>query len=133
MSAAVAPRRFFRSPYSSRRSGLVRKVYLVVRGGDLYEHIIRQNADPVTGGTWSITNRGCWTVNEDGTPNTAHSLNPVPLFLISNDYKGTLKNGKLADLAVLSQDIFTAPPETLGKTQVLMTFVGGKSVYAAAP
>ncbi len=38
-------------------------------------------------------------INEDGTPNTAHSLNPVPLFLISNDYKGTLKNGKLGDIA----------------------------------
>jgi len=38
-------------------------------------------------------------INEDGTPNTAHSLNPVPLFLISNDFKGHLKPGKLADLA----------------------------------
>jgi predicted amidohydrolase YtcJ len=46
---------------------------------------------------------------------------------------GTLEVGKLADLAVLSQDIFTAPSETLGKTQVLMTFVGGKSVYGAVP
>lgn len=40
-----------------------------------------------------------YMINEDGTPNTAHTLNPVPLFLISNDYKGTLKNGKLGDLA----------------------------------
>lgn len=38
-------------------------------------------------------------VNEDGSPNTQHSLNPVPLFLISNDYKGKLKAGKLGDLA----------------------------------
>jgi 2,3-bisphosphoglycerate-independent phosphoglycerate mutase len=40
-----------------------------------------------------------YMVNEDGTPNTAHTLNPVPLFLISNDYKGALKPGKLGDLA----------------------------------
>ena len=46
---------------------------------------------------------------------------------------GTLEVGKLADLAVLSQDIFTAPPETLGKTQVVMTLVGGKTVYDSAP
>lgn len=46
---------------------------------------------------------------------------------------GTLEVGKLADLAVLSQDIFTAPPETLGKTQVVMTLVGGKRVYGTAP
>jgi 2,3-bisphosphoglycerate-independent phosphoglycerate mutase len=38
-------------------------------------------------------------VNEDGTPNTAHTLNPVPLFVISNDYKGVIKPGKLGDLA----------------------------------
>ena len=37
--------------------------------------------------------------NEDGSPNTAHSLNPVPLFLISNDYKGALQSGKLGDIA----------------------------------
>jgi 2,3-bisphosphoglycerate-independent phosphoglycerate mutase len=40
-----------------------------------------------------------YLINEDGTPNTAHTMNPVPLFLISNDYKGKLKPGKLGDLA----------------------------------
>jgi 2,3-bisphosphoglycerate-independent phosphoglycerate mutase len=40
-----------------------------------------------------------YLVNEDGTPNTAHTLNPVPLFLISNDFKGSLRPGKLADIA----------------------------------
>lgn len=38
-------------------------------------------------------------INDDGTPNTAHTLNLVPLFLISNDYTGELKSGKLGDLA----------------------------------
>jgi predicted amidohydrolase YtcJ len=46
---------------------------------------------------------------------------------------GTLEVGKLADLAVLSQDIFTAPPETLGKTEVVMTLVGGKTVHGSIP
>lgn len=40
-----------------------------------------------------------YMVNDDGTPNTAHTLNPVPLFLISNDYNGKLRDGKLADIA----------------------------------
>lgn len=40
-----------------------------------------------------------YIVNEDGTPNTAHTLNLVPLFLISNDYKGKLHPGKLGDIA----------------------------------
>ena len=38
-------------------------------------------------------------VNADGSPNTAHTLNPVPLFVISNTYKGGVKNGKLGDIA----------------------------------
>jgi predicted amidohydrolase YtcJ len=45
---------------------------------------------------------------------------------------GTLEVGKLADLAVLSQDIFAVPPETVGTTRVLTTMVGGKIVYRAA-
>ena len=37
-------------------------------------------------------------INEDGSPNTAHSLNPVPSILISDDYK-SIKEGILADVA----------------------------------
>lgn len=40
-----------------------------------------------------------YLVNDDGSPNTAHTLNLVPLFLISNEYKGALKAGKLGDIA----------------------------------
>lgn len=38
-------------------------------------------------------------INEDGSPNTAHTTNPVPLFFISNGIKPNLKSGKLADIA----------------------------------
>jgi predicted amidohydrolase YtcJ len=44
---------------------------------------------------------------------------------------GTLEVGKLADLAVLSQDIFTVNPLSIAKTRVTMTLVGGKIVYTA--
>jgi len=37
-------------------------------------------------------------VNADGSPNTAHSMNPVPVFLLDDQYK-TIKDGKLADIA----------------------------------
>jgi 2,3-bisphosphoglycerate-independent phosphoglycerate mutase len=40
-----------------------------------------------------------YEINEDGTPNTAHTLNPVPFFVIDNNWKGTVKNGKLGDIA----------------------------------
>ncbi len=37
-------------------------------------------------------------INADGSPNTAHTINPVPCILIDEKYK-TIKNGKLADIA----------------------------------
>lgn len=40
-----------------------------------------------------------YMINEDGSPNTAHTMNPVPLFLIDNEWKGKLRAGKLADIA----------------------------------
>ncbi|WP_336516062.1 2,3-bisphosphoglycerate-independent phosphoglycerate mutase [Pollutibacter soli] len=40
-----------------------------------------------------------YMINGDGTPNTAHTLNLVPLFVISNSWHGKLKPGKLGDIA----------------------------------
>jgi 2,3-bisphosphoglycerate-independent phosphoglycerate mutase len=40
-----------------------------------------------------------YEINEDGSPNTQHSLNPVPFFIINNEFKGTIKPGKLGDIA----------------------------------
>jgi 2,3-bisphosphoglycerate-independent phosphoglycerate mutase len=40
-----------------------------------------------------------YMINPDGTPNTAHSMNPVPFFIIDKDWKGEIKPGKLGDLA----------------------------------
>ena len=38
-------------------------------------------------------------VNPDGTPNTAHSLNPVPCIYVTENKQATVKNGRLADVA----------------------------------
>lgn len=40
-----------------------------------------------------------YMINEDGSPNTAHTLNPVPFFIIDNEWRGKIKPGKLADIA----------------------------------
>jgi 2,3-bisphosphoglycerate-independent phosphoglycerate mutase len=58
-------------------------------------------------------------INEDGSPNTAHSLNPVPSILISDDYNN-IKEGILADvaptlLAIMGVDI---PKDMTGKVLV---------------
>ncbi len=38
-------------------------------------------------------------INADGTPNTAHSLNPVPFVYISNNKNASVESGRLADVA----------------------------------
>ncbi len=48
----------------------------------------------------------------------------------SDDRLGTLEVGKEADLAVLSQDIFSMKPEEIAKARVVITMVGGKVVFS---
>lgn len=47
----------------------------------------------------------------------------------SENVKGTIAPGKLADFVVLSADIFDMPPEQIEKTEVACTIVGGRIVY----
>ena len=58
-------------------------------------------------------------INPDGSPNTAHSTNPVPCILIDADYK-KIANGKLADLAptILKIMKIKIPAEMTGKVIV---------------
>jgi 2,3-bisphosphoglycerate-independent phosphoglycerate mutase len=58
-----------------------------------------------------------YMINEDGTPNTAHTLNPVPLFLISKDFGAKLRPGKLGDIAptVLAYMGIEIPAEMTGE------------------
>ena len=51
----------------------------------------------------------------------------VPCFV------GRGEGDKRTDLAVRSQDIFAVPVETIGKSRVVTTMVGGKIVYGATP
>ena len=45
--------------------------------------------------------------------------------------RGSIEPGKLADLAVLSQDILAVPPDAIRNTKALMTVLGGKVVHRA--
>ncbi len=57
-----------------------------------------------------------YMINEDGTPNTAHTMNPVPLVIIDKEWRGTVKPGKLGDIAptILSMMHLPVPPEMTG-------------------
>ncbi len=59
-------------------------------------------------------------INEDGSPNTAHTLNLVPLFIIDKDWKGSLKAGKLGDIAptILTYMGIEIPKEMTGNVLI---------------
>jgi 2,3-bisphosphoglycerate-independent phosphoglycerate mutase len=58
-----------------------------------------------------------YMVNADGSPNTAHTMNPVPFFIIDKDWKGGIQPGKLGDLAptILTMMGLEIPAEMTGK------------------
>jgi 2,3-bisphosphoglycerate-independent phosphoglycerate mutase len=59
-------------------------------------------------------------INDDGTPNTAHTTNLVPCILVDDSYKGKLKDGKLGDLAptILTLMGLTIPKQMTGEILV---------------
>lgn len=59
-------------------------------------------------------------INEDGSPNTAHTLNPVPFFIIDKEWKGAIKPGKLGDLAptILTMMNLPIPAEMTGNVLI---------------
>jgi hypothetical protein len=71
------------------------------------------------------------------TPSRAEALRLYTLgsawFSFDETQRGSLETGKLADLAVLSKDYMTVPVDQIGGIESLLTMVGGKIVYDAAP
>jgi 2,3-bisphosphoglycerate-independent phosphoglycerate mutase len=58
-----------------------------------------------------------YMINDDGSPNTAHTKNLVPLFLIDKEFKPALRSGRLSDIAptVLKLMGVAQPTEMSGK------------------
>lgn len=61
-----------------------------------------------------------FAINADGSPNTAHSLNPVPVVHVTSEENTVIKDGVLADVAptILSRLGITQPSEMSGKVLV---------------
>ena len=55
------------------------------------------------------------------------------LFVFEENARGSLAVGKLADLAVLSEDYLTVRTDDIGSIVSLLTMVGGRIVYANGP
>jgi predicted amidohydrolase YtcJ len=89
---------------------------------------------------WMLDGRtvgGLPTRGPDETPTREQALRLYTAgsawFSFDDDRRGTLEPGKWADFAILDQDFFSVPVERIGRTVSLLTVVGGKVVYAAAP
>lgn len=61
-----------------------------------------------------------YAINPDGSPNTAHSLNPVPVILVTKEKGIELEDGILADVAptILRRMMIAAPMEMTGRSLV---------------
>ncbi|HMN91336.1 MAG TPA: 2,3-bisphosphoglycerate-independent phosphoglycerate mutase, partial [Saprospiraceae bacterium] len=62
-----------------------------------------------------------YMINDDGTPNTAHTMNPVPIIYVSKNATGAkVKNGKLGDIAPTIRALLgmPAPPEMDGEVLI---------------
>jgi 2,3-bisphosphoglycerate-independent phosphoglycerate mutase len=60
-------------------------------------------------------------INEDGTPNTAHTTYPVPLILVEKNGTDTIKSGVLGDIAPTILDLLgVEQPKTMTRESLLI-------------
>ena len=59
---------------------------------------------------------------------TLYTINNARIMGVEKE-RGSIEPGKLADLAVLSQDILSVPVDAIRQTKALVTVLGGKVVY----
>jgi 2,3-bisphosphoglycerate-independent phosphoglycerate mutase len=59
-------------------------------------------------------------INKDGSPHTAHSLNPVPVIFVSQEINNKIKNGVLGDIAPTILKLFgiKKPDEMTGEALI---------------
>ena len=114
------------------------KLGLPLGGGTDAHRVMSYN--PFVSLQWMVDGKtvaGMATRDEDQLPSREESLRLYTLgsawFTFDDDRRGSLKAGKLADLAVLSADYLTVPTGEIGALESLLTMVGGRIVYAAGP
>src|SRR5215471_603856 len=114
------------------------KLGIPIGGGTDAHRVMSYN--PFVSLQWMVDGKtvgGMLTRDEDQLPSREESLRLYTLgsawFTFDDDKRGSLKAGKLADLAVLSADYLSVPTGEIGSLESLLTMVGGRIVYAAGP
>jgi predicted amidohydrolase YtcJ len=111
---------------------------LMVGGGTDAHRVMSYN--PFVSLQWMLDGRtvgGMATRDADETPSRAEALRLYTLgstwFTHDESRRGSLRPGKLADLAVLSKDYMTMPVAEIGALESVLTMVGGRIVYGTGP
>jgi len=114
------------------------KIGVPIGGGTDAHRVASYN--PFTSLQWFLDGKtvgGVAIRGAEETPDRAAALRFYTLgsawFSFDENRRGSLEAGKLADLAVLSQDYMTVPVGDIHNTESLLTMVGGRIVYAAGP
>jgi predicted amidohydrolase YtcJ len=128
-------------PDAARRTPPVetaRKMGIVVGAGTDAHRVASYN--PFTALQWLLDSRTVGGVVLRGPEEIPGRLEALRFYTIGSawfsfddDERGSLEVGKLADLAVLSDDYMTIPVEKIGGLESVLTMLGGRVVYAAAP
>jgi predicted amidohydrolase YtcJ len=111
----------------------------VATGGGTDAHRV-MSYNPFVSLQWMLDGKtvgGMATRDADETPSREEALRLYTegstWFTHDEAKRGTLGPGKLADLAVLSNDYMTMPTAEIGALTSVLTMVGGRIVYAAGP
>jgi predicted amidohydrolase YtcJ len=113
-----------------------RKQGIVIGAGTDAHRVASYN--PFTALQWMLDGKTVGGTAMRGPEETPSRLDALRMYTIGSawfshddDERGSLEVGKLADLAVLSQDYMTVPVDRIGETESLLTMVGGRVVYGS--
>lgn len=133
--ASVQPRFIFSDSWAQERLGSERKKHLYPFASFIRHKVVLtagsdcpiENPNPFEG-IWSATERPGLDSGEKLTVSQAiKAYTECPAYAsFSEDIRGTLEPGKAADLVVLDRDPFECDSNSLRKTRVLETIIGGK-------
>jgi predicted amidohydrolase YtcJ len=87
---------------------------------------------------WTMITRGTERGSVIGSSEAISREDALRIYTINNAFasfeesiKGSLEPGKLADMAILTEDILTCPVDRIKEIESVITIVGGKVVYAS--